>query len=272
MNRLSIVTSISLSILFSIGFYSKAFAKDEGAYYKEIKPDSAIVGITDTRPWQYFTNGNFEGAGIDMLNKISKRTNIDFVFQLHPFDTSLRYMKSSKIDIIIGIFKRPEREEYIHFINTPYKSKSNKAFYVLKGNKGLIKKYEDLYQMNIGVESKVKYFPQFDKDKAIKKTPIANLQQMIKMLLLKRIDAFICTDAQADYYIGKLGLNHSIVKTPFGYYQDNPVYIGISKKSWLMNDINSIENTIVKMINEGEVDRIFADYFNRKKLPMPNYK
>lgn len=53
---------------------------------------------------------------------------------------------------------------------------------------------------------------------------------------------------------------------------ENPVFIGISKKSFLMDRINEVEPVIKTMIISGAIDLIIADYYTSQNIPVPEYK
>lgn len=94
----------------------------------------------------------------------------------------------------------------------------------------------------------------------------------ISKLLEKRIDTFIITDSQGDYLIKKLGHEKQITKADYAYNKANNVYIGISKKSKLMDSIEQVEKTIREMIETGECREIIDIFFKRNNLPLPDYR
>ncbi len=77
-------------------------------------------------------------------------------------------MKDGTIDPMAGLLKRPEREEYIRFVQPPCKERSDTIFFVPKGKPSLIQTYEDLYALKIGTTLGSKYFHQFDEDKKLR--------------------------------------------------------------------------------------------------------
>ncbi len=242
------------------------FASQTSLYAQE----EMRVGFGNLPPWKMNNDNRAEGAGADIVKAIGKKLNLKVVFKLLPFKRSLKYLKNGDVDIMTGLLRKAEREEYIFFIDPPYKKKSNKVFYVLKGNKTLITKYEDLYPLSIGTKLGNKYFPRFDSDKKLTKESAISNNLNILMLLKKRIDALIITDSSGDYLIHNMGYEDKFEKAIFGYTKNNPVYIGLSKKSHMANH-KSI-TIISTMIKSGEIDKVISNFFKKKNLPVPEYK
>lgn len=263
-----------VAVMAAITWQTTAAAEHAGiaAEHASVAAERARVGISVVEPWKFEKDGTIQGAGIDMLNELSRRLDIEFTYEIIPFKRGLTYMKTGKLDLMIGLLKRPEREAYIHFIHPPYKRKSNKAFYILKGSERILTTYEDLHHLEVGVKLGARYFPRFDRDGSISKQPVSNYRQNIQKLLLGRIDTFICTDSQADYLIHEMGLSDRLAKSTYGYNRENPTYLGISRKSPWMTQREKIENTLAKMVGTGVLDAVFINYFQRNNLPVPQYQ
>ncbi len=230
------------------------------------------VGVSIVAPWKFEKDGQLEGAGYEMFQEIVRRLELDVEYIDMPFKRALTYMQSGEIDMMFGLLKSPEREKFIHFIAPPYKLKSNKAFYILKGKNSQINSHSDLYALKVGVKIGVKYFPEFDDDHSIQKYAEADYEKNISKLLLGAIDTFLCTDSHADYLIKALGVEKSIIKAKYGYTKNNPTYIGISKKSRMLESKDEVQKVVAEMVYSGEVDRIFKAYFSRNNLAIPDYK
>jgi len=230
------------------------------------------VGVSPLPPWKMEIEGKLEGPEIEILKAIGKKLNMEVSFQVIPFKRALHSMKKGDLDIMSGLLKRSEREKYIHFIEPPYKTKSNKVFYIAKERSVKILKYHDLYNHTIGIKLGVHYFPQFDLDTKLKKEAVADNIQNLHKLVLGHIDTTIITDSEGDYLIKKLGYEGKVKKVKFGYYKKNFVYFGVSKTSTLSSRLKEIELIIQKMTESGEIDKIITDYFKKHNLPVPQYK
>jgi polar amino acid transport system substrate-binding protein len=178
-----------------------------------------------------------------------------------PWKRCLEMMRGGEADLISGIFKRPEREDYLLFIDPPYKSKSSKVFYVPKGKKASIRQYEDLYGLKLGTQAGVKYFERFDNDAKLHKEETSDDVANFNKLEYGRIDAAISTETQADYLIAVHGFKGKFEKAAYQYDEDLPVYFAISKKSPLAERATRMSDIIARMKDDGIFEKIIQDFF-----------
>lgn len=268
MNETSIKNSVVLGVVVILLFIGwlipPAKATSEQGVMK--------VCFSTLPPWKMVQDGKAEGPGAEMMDLIGKELNLKVEFEIIPFKRCLFYMKNGEVDIMSGLLKNDERQDYIDFIEPAYKTKSNKAFYVLKGRKDSIQKYDDLLTLNIGTTIGSKYFARFDGDKNLKKHPTAIVEKNLLMLSKKRVDTIVATDSAADYLIYKMGLEDQIEKAVYGFNKNNPVYIGLSKASHLAAQKERIFSTIRDLIQNGRIDDLIFRYFTSRGLPVPDYK
>ena len=214
-------------------------------------------------------NENQNGLDVQILNAIANRLKAKLFILDAPFKRRLYLMKDGTIDIMAGLLKRPEREGYIHFIHPPYKKRSDTVFFVPKGKSFLIQTYNDLYPLRIGTILGSKYFHQFDDDKRLTKEPLPGVMGNFEKLLLGRLDTVIYPESVGIDLIHEMGIADKIEMAPYRFSKEKHVFIGISKKSYLMNKIDQIEAVIRQMIETGEIDKIIIDYYTQRNLPIP---
>lgn len=110
--------------------------------------DAALIKVQvhHFAPWKIVDDqGRISGIDIEFLQMLTGQMGLETTFVVAPFKRGLLMMEQGKLDIMTGLLKRPEREDYIDFIDPPYKTTSNKTFYVLKGRGHFINNYEELY-------------------------------------------------------------------------------------------------------------------------------
>lgn len=179
----------------------------------------------------------------------------------YPFKRRMLMMKRGELDFMVGLFKRPERERYIYFLSKPYVKKATQVFFVEKGNRSKIKTYEDLYRLTIGTTTGAKYFLRFDNDANITKKSVRKLSSVFKMLLKHRVDAVICSRRAGISVAGNLGIINRVEMAEYRHSKINPLYIGISKRSSLINKINDIEKDVNQAIDSGKIDEIINSFY-----------
>ncbi len=204
-----------------------------------------------------------------ILTAIAKKLKARLIVQHAPFQRRLYMMQDGTIDIIAGLLKRPEREEYIHFVQPPYKERSDTIFFVPKGKSSLIQKYEDLSALKIGTTFGAKYFHQFDEDKELYKEPVPKVTSNFQKLLLGRLDTVIYPEGDGIEKIHEMGIADKIDIAQYRFSKKKQVYIGISKKSQMIDDVSGTESVIRQMIEKGEITKIIIDHYTQRNLPVP---
>ena len=208
---------------------------------------------------------------IDIIKAVSKKLNSNLRIKSVPFARRLRNMENGTADITAGLLKSEEREKYIYYIPYPYKLKSNKVFFVRKGDASSITKYEDLYNLTIGTNIKSKYFSRFDNDELIKKEETSSFKQNILKLLAGRVDAVIYSDGYGYLVLKEMKATEKVVPAEYHFEKNNPVYLGISRKSYLMKHLDIVEPVINSMIRNGEIEIIIKNYYRTRNIPVPCY-
>ncbi len=213
--------------------------------------------------------GSKDGPDAKILTAIAKEMENPIYFQYAPFKRRLLMVKNGDLDLICGLLKRPDREAYIHYIQPPYKKRSDTIFLVPKGKADRIKTYEDLYDLRIGTVRGANFFVQFDEDNCLDKEPVAQTTLNFKKLLLGRVDTMIINESTGIDLMHKMKISDEIEMAHYRFNREKFVYIGISKNSWLMDKIDTIEPVIQKMVLSGKIRQIIENYYTRLNLPIP---
>lgn len=189
-----------------------------------------------------------------------------------PFARRLNQLQNGDIDILAGLLKNSGREQFAHFLSSPYKQKTDKYFFMREGEGHRLQKYEDLRQLSIGVQIGSKYFPRFDQDTTLRKYSISQDETRFKMLVQGRFDVLIHTDVYGLDIMYKLGLQDKLEIAPYRYTKQNPVFIAISYQSNLIEQKDELETVFRDMVKSGEMDQVIHRYFTNEGLPVPDYK
>ena len=245
------IFSLILLVIYSLFFSSTAIAEN-----KTIK-----VPVDAWPPFRIISEDNkYSGIDFEFLNELSKELDSSIDYKRYPWSRSLAKMEGGTSDLISGIAKTDDREKYIQYSNKPYYICST-VFYVLKGNETKIEKYDDLKNFRLGYVSNSVYFHKFDKDDSLNKRAISSELELIRMLAFKRVEVMIGTDCQVDYDISRLGFNDLISKANYKPGNEVSLYIGVSKKSPLINEMDKINEAIEKLLKNNRVEEISKKYF-----------
>ncbi len=247
-----------------IATYSNAFCDAEKKEKNDSK-DEIILAMTDLPPYRIVRDDKVEGIFIDIFKEIIRPMNLEIKPLVTPFKRCLLYLEQGKADVYIGLFRRPEREKFIYFVEPPFQTKTVKAFYLRKGEGHRIQNYEDIYSLKkaVGIRAGFKNFPRFDNDEKIQKEGVPTDEQNFKKLSAERIDAFLHTEEVADYLIATLGYAGHFEKAPYKPDLPNPAYIAISKKSPFIKLAGEFEDSVKHLVGKGKIEEIKKDYFRK---------
>ena len=221
---------------------------------------TVIVAFSEFPPYKMFVDGKHLGIDVDILQEIAKQMDFKLEFKNGTLEDCLRMMKQGEADLMTSLLRRVEREPYIVYVQPRYRARSDKVFYVLKERQKLIRTYDDLKMLKIGVKGGTSYAQAFDNDKELNKLPAQSIKINIAKLAAGQIDTFITTDTEGDYWIKKLGLKDRITKTPFKFSQLDPIYIGISKKSAFAEETKRFGRILKDLVDKGVVQRTVDKY------------
>ncbi len=224
------------------------------------------VAIAHWPPWKIIDNGKFSGIDIDILKAIeAKSDSIKFSFTECPWKRCVEMIRTGDVDLITSFVKKPDREEFTHYIKPPYVSSRAIFFYVHKDGGLAINKYEDLYKYTVGTVKGRAYFKRFDDDTKINKVAVPLEGQLLKMLESKRLDVVIGHDLVYDHLIIKNGLYGKFKKAAFSATTQRDAYIAMSIKSDSQDAIPLISSILSKMINSGEINLIKSSFLKKQK-------
>ncbi len=220
------------------------------------------VGLNDFPPWKYAAeDGGAKGIDVALLRAWLEPHGIEIVFTQAPFNRLLKLMEDGKLDLLSSVLRRPEREEYMAYLEPPYQRKSTKAFYLRADEAKELTRYEDLSDLRIGVLRGASYFARFDNDRKLQKFESADDPLLFQQLLAKRIDALVITENSGDYHVLTEYLGEKVAKAPYRYDKPLEVYFTLSRKSSWREERQELESSLKALIDEGEHKRMIQEYF-----------
>jgi len=217
-------------------------------------------GVCEERRVIRYSSGGaeFRDFSFEIVTLVTKKLDWKLEHFECPWKRCLLMMESGELDIMGFLFKTPKREDYLHFIEPPYRSERI-VFYFLKGNGANVKKYEDLMGLTIGVFIGGRFFEPFDSDKTLNKFEVPFYEQRWKMLKAGRIDTLPANEIVADSNIEKMGYIGLFEKAPYRVVAGND-YFAISKKSPYAKDRFIFGEVLKQLIDSGKVKEIFKKY------------
>lgn len=232
------------------------------------------VAVSDRYPFEVYLEGKPKGLNIDVMNKVAEKLNCKVEYFDLPFARIIYEAKHGNLDIVMGVGKRKEREEFAYYfepyLNSPsviiihkkdYKNFENFKLTDLTQEKnkskvaGMIgavynKEYETLMSNQIFVNHLVL-------------TPKNAIN--FKKLIDKEVDAILLSDIA----IGKTLINSSdfkndLVMIPID--KEDYSYFMYSKKSFSEEEARVINSTLAKFLKDKEAENLMLKYFTKEEL------
>ena len=221
------------------------------------------VAINHYPPWVIAEERPFSGIDIDIIKTLSAELSLETKFKKCPWKRCLAMMENGKVDMMTGLFRTPEREAFMAFIEPAYFEDPPKVFYVPKGGSIKIDSYDDLKSLKIGIVRETKYFDQFDADASLKKHEVSREEQLVLMLAKGRIDTFVSTASQADYTIAKEGFRGKFAKASFRPGEGDVSYLALSKKSPFLKDKAKFDQAVKRAVDSGAYIQLAEDFYHK---------
>lgn len=214
-----------------------------------------VVGTNaEFAPFEYLEKDKIVGFDIDLLNAISKETDLDFKITNMAFDGLLPALQMKKIDLVIaGMTATPEREKAVLFSNPYFKAKQ--VVIVKKGDNSL-KSFDDLAGKKVGV------MLGFTGDAVVSEIKGAKVERFdaayaaLLALGQGKVDAVVLDSEPAKSYTEK-NKNLVIADIPA---EEEDYAIAVRKTDKEL--IEKINKALVKIKENGEFDKIVKKYFN----------
>ncbi len=225
-----------------------------------------LVTLDNFKPYRWTENGQLVGIDIDILNEISKRTNIEFEYELVPWKRLIHYTKMGLADGAFSANKTAERETFAHFLTVPIHLARFRLF-VLAGSLENYQKLSDLTGKTIAKVSGFYVSEEFKNARAagqFKVVEVKSSQKYIELLLRGRIDGFVAQEISTKYELFQQQLHQKIISS----IPVSPIkagYIMISKASKLPQKdmlIDKMNNALLEMKKEGVFDQINRIYIS----------
>lgn len=165
---------------------------------------------SEWRPYVYMEEKEPRGLVYEIAKGVFKRADVDYAFSLKPWARVYKNGLHTKNYFITGIGRTLQREKLFHWIG-PVTQEFDIYFYKLKSNPVKINNIEEAKGYLTGVERDSYYqnfidthFPQ-DKRKLV-----VSSSQLLKMLLVNRLDFVLLEEKRVFEISEKLGINPNL--------------------------------------------------------------
>jgi polar amino acid transport system substrate-binding protein len=188
------------------------------------------VGISTGYPPFYFFDENQEPNGIciEVIHHVAKQLNISVQFSSYPWNRMIHNGKEGYVDAIMPLFKTSERERFLIFPETEIIMEDTSFFTLKAKTLSYSGNLNDITNRHIGVVENYSYGEAFDKKHIKYKTVAESDDQLIPLVLNKRVEMGIGNTMVITYFARKRDAADKI-KFLSPPVITNPLYIGFSK-------------------------------------------
>jgi polar amino acid transport system substrate-binding protein len=209
-------------------------------------------------------NAALSGVDVEIVQALAARLGVPVEPIRCTWTRCLELMQAGEADLLSSVYKKPDREAYLHYLDDPYLDQLPIAFYYLKGKPYRIEKYEDIYTLpSIGVLRDGSYFERFDQDAAVNKVAVSSQDQLFPMLRLGRVEAIAGYVPTENYRIAVEHVGDKIERSAYVYNETAYVYLALSQKSLFMARLDEINRINRQLLDEKVIAQIIADYYDR---------
>lgn len=227
---------------------------------------SIRVGKSKSSDWFpiVYTEPNtetIEGIAIDVLTLIEQHLDIPIEVETElPWLRVLKKLQNGSLDMVTGLYWTSTRAEYLLYTEAYFKNEAH--VFVLTENQFNFQSVADLQDKVGGLPSGGSFGEQFDNDAKNYSLPIErvdNKKNLVGKLLAGRNDYFIEDLYDGMTYIKQSNLEQRVVALPTPVSVTN-VYMGISKLSPCSKYIESINELITQIKQNGQLDQIIEKH------------
>jgi len=225
------------------------------------EPRPPLLVMTDLWPPFRMLNeqGELVGLDIDLLAQLSQRTGLQFEVRRAPWARGLAALQQGRADLMAGLAKTPEREQYIEYLPRPYHVCSPR-FYAAPVQARYLRDYAQLEPLQLGYVLESAYFEPFDSDQQLRKVAVSSEEQLLEMLVRGRLQAIIGTDCQVDYALRDPRWQGQIAKAAYAPAAHTDLYIGFSRQRLRTDDYQLLSQALDELVREGWVTQAMRAY------------
>ena len=202
--------------------------------------------------------GQLQGLDIDLLDELQRRTGLRFEVRLQPWARALEDMRRGQADLMTGLARTSEREQYIDYLEPTYHACAPRLYG--SPERATIGDYAQLNGVRIGYVLQSAYFEPFDSDAALNKIGVKNEEQLLQMQLRGRVELMIGTDCQVDFQLRDPTLSRQLVKLAYLPPAQTRLYVGLARSGRGAAERELLARALQQLLQDGWMERASRRY------------
>ncbi len=223
-----------------------------------VNGDTFRQAATHYPPFTIISGNIVHGIDMEIVHKLASELDHKIELVPCPWKRCLKMMEQGEIDLLASVLFKESRDKYLAYIKPEY-IHVNHVFYTKKNSSISIEHYTDLNSLVVGRELGAANFEPFDSDPGINKVDLLNNDQMLKLLLLGRVDAVVGEGTMLSYEASKNKLSNKITQQDFKKV-GRPSHFTLSRKSRHINKENRLSSAMEKLRKSGYITKTINKY------------
>ncbi|MCG7530046.1 transporter substrate-binding domain-containing protein [Psychrobium sp. MM17-31] len=206
--------------------------------------------------------GEYVGPLPDVIRATVSDINHGIKLQAMPIKRLLKSLETGQVDVVIGLFKRDDREVYADFLSIPIGWVCANMF-VAQDNTSVTADPNSLAQKRIGMLRGANWGEELANvfsEHQVSRTDVANYDMLVKMLDKGRFDGVVASSDAFKSAARKLDLQHQIVGLPLPSANSLAMYILVSKNSVLAQEAqltDKLNLSLEKLTKNSTIRQIY---------------
>jgi len=230
-----------------------------------------VTAHPDYPPFSWSTGASIDGALMRVVERFSRASRIPMTVEpAKSWEEAQRRAVTGEVDLILGLYRTPQRETDLLFIERPVAADPIGVF-IRQADADDIDDLGDLRTLKGAAAAGESFGVDFD-------------LRIVKQLTLFRTESLTAAikflvDKQADYVVSGLypglahlrhiGPGHGVALTQAALIPSQPLYVAFSRKSPCLALAPSLEAQIERTTARGDIDGLVAEALMRWSAAQP---
>jgi len=205
--------------------------KQEKEWIKN-NPNVTIGMVRKFKPFSFVNGGIHQGYSVDILNKISSLSGLNFNMKLDTWSNIIKSFKDKKIDMISGISHTKDREKFTYFSEAYYEIPT--FIFGLKSD--IYKNIYSLKNKKLAITKDIFYKEELKKEK-IDILEYDSTNKKVKALIVGEVDYFLASYTSGNRALKELSITNIKALGEFDGIKKEDLRYGIDKNSAILYSI-----------------------------------
>lgn len=215
-----------------------------------------VAGDENFPPYEFVdADGSYKGFNVDLMKAISLITDLEFEFELMPWETTYAAIENGQADIIQGMKVTEARKRHFAFTDTLVQNTD--SIYIRTGTPGIMN-FGDLAGKRVGVDYGDVRNKEFESLQGTVLITYQNPEMALLALHAGEVDALVCNTLVVNYFSNKHNIA-SAVEVVGSAFNQRDYAIAVAP-----DDIELLEtlNAGIKAVQKsGIYDQLYRKWF-----------